>query len=291
MNYRRLIATVTVAGLVAALASANLAAQEDRFAKVVVTAEHVAGSVHMLTGAGGNIAASIGADGTMIVDDQFGPLHDKIQAVLDKLGGSKPKLVLNTHHHGDHSGSNAQFGVAGTIIAHDNVRLRLLSSDDLPRSALPVVTFDDDLKVHFNDETIRVMHLPSGHTDGDSVVWFVDANVIHMGDQLFSGRMPYVDAKSGGSIDGYIANLAAILDQVPQDIRVIPGHGPLGGIEAIKNAHKMIADSVDLIRTGSAKGESDEQLIEEIEQRYGAAVEGFIDAARWLEIVRSSPAQ
>lgn len=275
--------------LAALFGASSVAAQEDRFAKVVVKAQQVSGSVYMLTGAGGNIAASIGADGTMIVDDQFAPLHGRIQAVLDELGGGRPKLVLNTHYHGDHAGSNAQFGVAGTIIAHDNVRVRLLGEDDLPRSALPVITFAENLQVHFNDETIRVMHLPSGHTDGDSAVWFVDANVIHMGDQLFSGRYPYIDVASGGNVDGYIANLAAIVERVPDDIQVIPGHGPLGDIRAIKSAHELIAGSVALIREGLAKGRSDARLIKQLDKRFKAAGTGFIDAARWLDIVRSSP--
>ena len=277
--------------LTLALLSPIAGAQEDRFADVVVSAQQVSGSVYMLTGAGGNIAASIGADGTMIVDDQFGPLHGRIQAILDELGGAKPKLVLNTHFHGDHAGSNAQFGVAGTIIAHDNVRVRLLSDEELPRSALPVVTFTDHLQVHFNDESIRVMHLPSGHTDGDSLVWFVDANVIHMGDQLFSGRYPYVDVASGGSVDGYIANLARVIEMVPEDIQVIPGHGPLGKLDAIKDAYELISGSVDMIRAGLDKGRSDKQLIRALDKQYASAGKGFIDSARWLEIVRSSPAR
>lgn len=292
-HFSNLLALAVVATVMATLSFSPVSqaqqAEEDRFAAVAVSAQQVAGSVYMLTGAGGNIAASIGADGTLIVDDQFAPLHGRIQTVLDKLGGSKPKLILNTHYHGDHAGGNALFGEAGTIIAHDNVRQRLLADDELPRSALPVVTFGQHLQVHFNDETIRVMHLPSGHTDGDSAVWFVEANVIHMGDQLFNGRYPYVDAASGGSVDGYIANLAAILDQVPDDIQVIPGHGPLGGIEALREAHELIAESVALIRETQAQGRSDRRLIKQLDKRYPKAGSGFIDAKRWVDIVRSSP--
>ena len=149
----RLTRPATILAL--ALVASAEAQQADRFAAVEVQAQHVSGTVHMLVGAGGNIGVSVGEDGTMIIDDQFAPLADKITAALKGLGGDKPRLVLNTHYHGDHTGSNPYFGQTGTIIAHDNVRVRLLAGEDIPRSALPLVTYDDDLNIHFNDEQIE----------------------------------------------------------------------------------------------------------------------------------------
>jgi len=270
--------------------SQGLLAAEDRFAKVEITSESVAGSVHMLQGAGGNIAASIGPDGTLIVDDQFAPLAERIQTHLNKLEGAVPKIVINTHHHGDHTGSNAAFGAQATVIAHDNVRTRLVDAES-PRTALPVVTFDDRVRVHFNDEAIDIVHMPAGHTDGDSVVWFRGSNVIHMGDHLFVGSYPYVDVDSGGSVSGVIENLTQVLEMVNDETRVIPGHGPLGNTEAIRSALVLVRDSALLIVRETEAGRSDEDIVESLTREFPEAGKGFIKPDRWLAIVRASRAQ
>ncbi len=257
-------------------------------ANVVVEPQHVAGTVHMLTGAGGNIAASIGEDGTLIVDDQYAPLSGRIQAALDALGGERPKLVLNTHYHGDHTGGNAALGAAGSIIAHDNVRIRLLAGNDVQREMLPAVTFADRLNVHFNDEEIVLIHLPRGHTDGDSVVWFKSANVIHMGDHLFSGSYPYVDVPSGGSVAGMLANLRHTQAMIPRTCKVIPGHGPLGDYDTITAAIDLIRRSTALIVSAEQAGASDSDIVRQLNQEFPRAGAGFINAERWLAIVRSS---
>lgn len=262
------------------------AGEADRFANVQVTSQHVGGTVHMLTGAGGNIAVSVGDDGTLIVDDQFAPLAGRIQAAVDELGGSRPKLVLNTHYHGDHTGSNAFFGEAGTIIAHDNVRIRLTSADDVQRVALPLVTFAEGLTVHFNDDEIALIHLPHGHTDGDSAVWFKNANVLHTGDQLFNGRFPFVDIDGGGTVSGYMQNLETILELVPADIRIIPGHGALANIatvaenlEVIRTTQKMVVDALN-------SGDSIETVIERgLGAEYADWASGFINEERWIRIL------
>jgi glyoxylase-like metal-dependent hydrolase (beta-lactamase superfamily II) len=202
----------------------------DRFAGVEVKAQLVSGSVHMLTGSGGNIGVSIGADGTLIIDDQFAPMAEKIQNALTKLGGDRPRLILNTHFHGDHTGSNPSSGNSGAIIAHDNVRVRLANQDGFAPSGLPVVTFAQQLTVHFNGDELALIHLPNGYTDGDSVVWFKQANVIHMGDHFFNGAFPYIDIGSGGSVSGVIRNLEQVIQMVPADIKIIPGHGPMANI-------------------------------------------------------------
>ena len=262
------------------------AGEADRFANVQVTSQHIGGTVHMLTGAGGNIAVSVGDDGTLIVDDQFAPLAGRIQAAVDELGGSRPKLVLNTHYHGDHTGSNAFFGAAGTIVAHDNVRIRLLSADDVQRVALPLVTFAEGLTVHFNDDEIALIHLPHGHTDGDSAVWFKNANVLHTGDQLFNGRFPFVDIDGGGTVSGYMQNLETILELVPADIRIIPGHGALANIatvaenlEVIRTTQKMVVDALN-------GGDSIETVIERgLGAEYADWASGFINEERWIRIL------
>ncbi|MEE8243652.1 MAG: MBL fold metallo-hydrolase [Pseudomonadales bacterium] len=262
------------------------AGEADRFANVQVTSQHIGGTVHMLTGAGGNIAVSVGDDGTLIVDDQFAPLAGRIQAAVDELGGSRPKLVLNTHYHGDHTGSNAFFGAAGTIVAHDNVRIRLVNADDVQRVALPLVTFAEGLTVHFNDDEIALIHLPHGHTDGDSAVWFKNANVLHTGDQLFNGRFPFVDIDGGGTVSGYMQNLETILELVPADIRIIPGHGALANVvtvaenlEVIRATQKMVVDALN-------DGESIETVIERgLGAEYADWASGFINEERWIRIL------
>src|SRR5690242_9404394 len=192
------------------LFASSVAAQETDYSKVQIKATKVAGNVYMLEGAGGNIGVSVGADGILIVDDEFAPLADKIRASLKTLGQGKLKFILNTHWHGDHTGGNVAFGPEATIIAHDNVRKRLATEQKVlgqttpasPKEALPVITFDQSLSVHFNGEDIRAIHFPHGHTDGDSVIFFSASNVVHLGDDLFAGRFPFVDLDSGGSVEG-----------------------------------------------------------------------------------------
>jgi len=267
--------------IMAAVATAGPA---DRFASVEISAEKVSGSVYILMGAGGNIGASVGDDGTLIIDDQFAPLADKIQAALNGLGGGKPRLVLNTHYHGDHTGSNAHFGAHGTVVAHDNVRVRLLATPDLDRSALPLVTYEEQVTVHFNDEEIRLIHLPAGHTDGDSVVWFQGANVIHMGDHLFVDRFPFVDTASGGSVDGFINNLQTVLDMVPDDIHVIPGHGPLSGKDALARSIDMIRATRKVVEEARDAGKSAEQIkAEGLGVEWASFGMGFVNEERWID--------
>lgn len=267
---------------VPALAAAGPA---DRFADVEVTAEPVQGGIYMLTGAGGNIGVSVGDDGTLIIDDQYAPLAGRIQAALDGLGGGKPKLILNTHVHGDHTGGNAHFGSTGTIIAHDNVRIRLLEGDP-ERTALPLVTYAERVTVHFNDESIELIHLPSGHTDGDSVVWFRTANVIHMGDLLFVDRFPYVDVASGGTVSGYMRNQAAVLAMVPDDVRVIPGHGQLTDKTGISASLAMIRATRQIVADAVAAGLSADAIIARgLGDEWASYGTGFINEERWIRIL------
>lgn len=285
-----LISRVSIAKSMLAILSfslAQLALAEDRFANVVMKASHVSGPVHMLEGAGGNIGVSIGLDGTLIIDDQFAPLADKISAALKELDGDAPRLILNTHYHGDHTGSNPTFGRTGSIVAHDNVRSRLAANAEFPRSGLPVITYSQSATVHFNDDTLSLIHLPKGHTDGDSAVWFKEANVIHMGDHFFNGFFPYIDIDSGGSIDGFIANIENILYLVPDNIQIIPGHGPLANATDLLKAADTIKKSSQQIRQALARGDSVDTIAAQIDKDFPGWGGGFINASRWTQIVQA----
>ena len=283
----KVLTTVLGGALIAAAWFAG-AQPDDRFASVEIKATHVAGAVHMLEGTGGNIGVSVGPDGVLIVDDQFAPLAGRISAAIESLGGGAPAYVLNTHYHGDHTGGNPIFGATGVVVAHENVRVRLVAGDMAP-AGLPVVTFDDRIRLYFNGDRIDVIHLPRGHTDGDSVVWFRNAGVIHMGDHLFHGRFPYVDVPSGGSVDGFLANLETVLEMIPADTRVIPGHGPLAGVDALKESISVIRESQAMVREAVVNGTID-ALERDGFGRWEEWGSGFISTERWISIVRESDA-
>lgn len=269
------------------------------FSKVEVRATPVAGNIHMLQGSGGNIGVSVGADGILIVDDQFAPLADKIKAALKTLGEGKLKFVLNTHWHGDHTGGNSVFGPEAPIIAHDNVRKRLATEQKSevfkrttpasPKEALPVITFGQSLSVHFNGEEIRVIHFPQGHTDGDSVIFFTKSNVVHMGDDFFAARFPFVDLESGGSVEGLAKNIGEILGKLPPDVKLIPGHGPISTPDDLKLYHRMLVETTDVVRKKMAAGKTLEQIkTEGLPEEWKSWGTGFIKTDLWIATIHSS---
>ena len=262
----------------------------DRFANVEISAQTIAEGVYMLKGAGGNIGASVGPDGTLIIDNQFAPLSDKIATALTDLGGDRPRLVLNTHYHGDHTGGNSDFGRTGDIIAHDNVRARLVGQGNLPGSALPVVTYADAVTIHFNGDELALIHLPQGHTDGDTMVWFKGANVLHMGDQLFNGAFPYIDLGGGGTVDGYIQNLRTVISDMPADITIIPGHGPIADIAALAECLRVIEETRQITVSGLDAGKSDVEIAEDL-SAFADWGQGFISTGRWISIIKADHAQ
>lgn len=286
-------------GWIAALALAALpaAAQQRDFSQVEIKAVPVAGNVYMLQGAGGNIGVSVGKDGLLIVDDQFAPLADKIKAALKGLGEGRLHFVLNTHWHGDHTGGNEAFGREAHIIAHDNVRKRLAAGqmlrgtqvDPAPPGALPVVTFGESLSIHFNGEEIKAIHFPKGHTDGDSIIFFTGANVVHMGDQFFAGRFPFVDLESGGTVQGLIDNIAKVLAEIPANARIIPGHGALSTVEDLKAYHRMLVETTDVVRKAMAAGKSLQEIqaagFPETWKDWGS---GFINTEAWIATIHAS---
>jgi cyclase len=236
-----------------------IAGQDQDFSKVQMKVTKVSGNIYMLEGAGGNIAASVGEDGIVIVDDEFAPLADKIQASLKDLAiTDKPvRFVINTHYHGDHAGGNVPFNNAGsTIIAQDNVRKRLetggvagnggsikVEAKPAEKAALPIITFEHDVTVHLNGEDIRALHFPAGHTDGDSVIFFPKNNVVHMGDDFVRYGFPFIDVSAGGSVQGMIAALEKATAQLPADVKVIPGHGALSNLDDVRAFTKMLKET------------------------------------------------
>ena len=241
----------------------SLVNAQDAFATAKITAQHVSESVHMLSGMGGNIGVSAGSDGLLVIDDQYAPMAEKIAAALGTLDKSKIKYLINTHYHGDHTGSNAYFKDMqdSTIFAHENVRKRLAEDAELSPSALPVVTYEEGLTFHFNGETIQVMHLPAGHTDSDSVIWFSEANVLHAGDLFFEGRFPYIDLDGGGTVSGYIKNVQNLLTMLNSDSQIIPGHGKLATKADYKLALDMMITTAAFIKTKKNQGVSLDDLI------------------------------
>jgi glyoxylase-like metal-dependent hydrolase (beta-lactamase superfamily II) len=286
MNIKKLATTCLLLGGISV--AATVLAQDDRFANVTIETVPVTGNISMLIGSGGNIGVSAGDDGLLIIDDQYAPLAAKIRAALSQLGSDTPKFLLNTHFHGDHTGGNADFGAASIIIAHENVHGRLVAGDS-PSTALPVITFDDDVTVHFNGEDITLIHMPRGHTDTDSVVMFEDNNVIHMGDHFFNGGFPFVDLASGGTVQGYISNLEKALSWIDDDTSVIPGHGPLGTKADLLAFYNVVKDTSTTIRVMKSQQMSAAEAVSEgLGDEYESWGQGFINEQRWIETVFAS---
>jgi cyclase len=271
------------------LATAGAALAQGDLSKVVIKATPVAGNVHMLEGAGGNIGVSVGPDGVLMVDDQFAPLAEKIAAAIEKLDSGGIKFVLNTHWHGDHTGGNAYFGRQAHIVAQSNVRKRLAGKSDTAKEALPTVTFDDSASVHFNGEEVRLIHLGPGHTDGDSIIHFTKSGVVHMGDLFFNGRFPFVDLGSGGDVAGLIRNINAALEKLPSDVKIIPGHGALATRADLVKYRDMLVDTSDLVKNAIAAGKTVADVkAAGMPEKYKDWGTGFINAGRWLEISYNS---
>ena len=297
---RRLIA-------LAALSLAGLAAfaQEQDLSKVEIKVTALASGLYLLQGAGGNIAASIGADGSVLVDDEFAPLAGKITDALAATGAAtgaatKPvRFIFLTHYHFDHVGGNLPFATAGaTIIAHENLRSKLLvdgfagngGSMHMARKAteagaLPTVTFDRELTVHLNGEDIHAEHFAGAHTSGDSVVFFNRAHVVHMGDIFVRYGFPFIDVENGGSVQGMISACEAVLAKLPVDAKVIPGHGELASIEDLRTYVKLLKDTSALVSQSLKRGRSLEQMKQDkLLSAWSAKYTGrFVDADAFLE--------
>lgn len=244
---------------------------------VQIQAEQLADGVYVLFGQGGNIGVSAGPDGVFLVDDQFAPLTDRILAALAEITSESVRFVFNTHWHGDHTGGNENLGEVGAlIVAHDNVRERMSADQVLerigrpvsttpasPDGALPVVTFSSDVSFHINGDELNAFHVSNAHTDGDAIVHFVGANVVHMGDTFFHGRFPFIDTATGGSIDGLIDAAGRALAVMDAETRVIPGHGSVTTRETLREYR----DRLRAMRSAVAELVDEGLSLEEIQAR------------------------
>lgn len=295
-NYHKSIKCLWTAGILAGLLGASSVLAQGDFDDVTIETVPVSDGIYMLVGQGGNIGLSVGDDGAFIIDDQFAPLSEKIKAAIAGQTDQPVRFVVNTHWHGDHVGGNEPFGNDGAVIfAHENVRARLAAGrpamggqqaiPPAPEAALPVVTFADGVTFYWNGQTIQVTHVAPSHTDGDSIIHFREANVIHTGDSYINSGYPFIDTSSGGRIEGFISNTKKLLSMVDNDTRIIPGHGPVAGREDVEEFLNVLQLSRDRIGALKQQGKSLEEIqaarpMAEYDKEWGA---GFINPDRWIE--------
>jgi len=260
-----------VLGVAAALISMPALAQQDP-ATVTIQTQKLAGNVFMLMGDGGNIGLSTGADGSVLIDTEYAPLNAKILAAVRGAGGSDVKYVINTHWHGDHTGGNEPLGKAGAlIIAHDNVLARLSTEQFMaafnqkvpaaPAAARPAVTFPTRATFYLNGDVVQIVHIANAHTDGDSIVHFKNANVIHTGDTYMKDVYPFIDVGSKGSIDGFITAADAVLSRADANTKIIPGHGALANRADMQRFHDMLVAARGKIQALIDQGMSEDQVV------------------------------
>ena len=251
--------------LIAAAASAFSAAHaQNGLASVEIRSEQVADNIWMLRGAGGNLGLHAGEDAVFLIDDQFAPLTDKILAEIERLTGKGVDFVLNTHYHGDHTGGNENLGEAGALIfGHENVRTRVIENNEAPANA-PVVTFSDRQTFHINGENVRIFHVHHAHTDGDSFVYFENANVLHGGDLLFEvaiGSFPFIDLRGGGSVSGAIEAVNSMLKFTDEDTVVLPGHGDVMDRDDLIAYRLMLTTIRDNVQALIDEGKTKEEIV------------------------------
>ena len=264
------------------------------------TATEIKAGLHMLQGRGGNLLVSSGDDGLLLIDDDYQDLSAALKKQLDALGGwQKLQYVINTHWHGDHTGGNEALGEVATILAHENVRVRLsthqevaffkMVSEPKPEVALPSITYDQQLTLYFNGENIRVQHFPNGHTDGDSVIFFEQANLVHMGDHYFNGFFPFVDLASGGNVVQLSKNVEQVYAQLDEKSVVVPGHGALSNKQQLADYIAMLQGSISEVQAMKNQGLSLPAIQEQgLSSRWNSWKNGFINEANWITFVYRS---
>ncbi len=269
-------------------------------AEVKITPVPITKQIYMITGDGGNIGLFIGGDGTFLIDDQFAPLTEKIVEAIKSVGGDYPKFLINTHYHGDHTGGNEKLGKEGTLIfSHDNVRERLktgsfikafnMKREGVVQEGLPVVTFSEDISFHLNGDTVRAVHVPHAHTDGDSFIYFKEANVIHAGDFFFNGFYPFIDVTHGGSLRGMIKAVDKVLSMADDSTKIIAGHGPMGDKKQLTSYHQMLETAYDRLKKLKAEGKSAKEAVAakplaDLEETWG---DGLFKGDQWIELIYS----
>ena len=282
-----------------ACAVASPAFAQMDLSKVEITAEELAPGVAALFGEGGNMAVSYGEDGTILIDDQYAPLSDKISIAIKQLGASPVKMLVNTHWHGDHSGGNENFAMAGaTIFAHDNVRVRMSNPHTRstgtilpasPKAALPIVTYDRGVTFHLNGDTIDVIATSGGHTDGDSIVVWREKNIVHMGDLYFNlGGWPFLDMVSGGNAHNMLLSMDTALGLMDENTKVIPGHGPMSNKAEMLANRLMLGEAFDRIAALKKQGMTLEEAQAAKPLTSFNRSEGFVTADMFIAAVWKS---
>lgn len=257
-------------------------------------------NVTVLRGKGGNIAVLAGKQGILMVDNDYRDMSTALQTALKQFGGEeKLTYIVNTHWHGDHTQGNLHFGHSAQIVAHDNVRERLLTSQEVklfkmvtepyPEHALPSITYKQEMTLHINGEEVGVVHFPGGHTDGDSVVFFKKANVVHMGDLYFNGFFPFVDVQNGGSVQKMAVNVSAVLDMIDENTKVIPGHGPVSDKTELTEFRDMLRGTYAEVKAMREKGMNLGQMqVEGLSSDWMEWTGGFLSEQVWIGILNSS---
>ena len=274
------VLTATLSLLASAFLSSAAIADEN-----AITATKVAGQVYALQGApGGNIGVLATEKGLLLVDDKYGKYAQDIEKAMKSIIDKPLKYVVNTHYHGDHTGSNSYFSHHAPIFAHENVRNRLAKNEKLTEDALPVVTYDKGVKIFLENEEVQLTHLPSGHTDSDTIVYFKQANTLHTGDLFFEVGFPYVDLNGGGSVKGYLDNVNYMLQNYPDDVKIIPGHGVITDKDGLQAFATMISDCIELVKTSLAKGMSEQDILAQgVAEKYKGLSWSFINEEKWLK--------
>lgn len=257
-------------------------------------------NIYMLQGKGGNLGLIKGKQGILLIDADYKVMSDALKSELSNHGGvNKLSYLLNTHYHGDHTQGNFALGHHAQIIAHDNVRARLLTKQEIklfkmvskpyPKHALPSITYEKRLSLHINNEDIEVVHFPNGHTDGDSVVFFKKSNIVHMGDHFFSGFYPFVDVSHGGNVLNMAKNVKSILSMVNSKTKIIPGHGPLSNKEDLQNFYDMLIGTSAEVKTMMDQGLSLDKIKEKgLSKKWNSWTKGFLPTNVWIDIIHSS---
>jgi len=254
----------------------------QRGGDVAIQPKEINEKIYMLVGQGGNIGFLSNDDGVLLVDTQFQRLAPKIIKAVGELSQGKIQYVLNTHHHGDHTGGNSVLGIDSIIVAHDNVRKRL-NAGGKSGAFLPKVTYSKRLSMHFGDEEIQLLHLGPGHTDSDSVVYFKSSNVIHMGDLFFNKRYPFIDFRSGGSVRGYLSNIKIVAGMTNAKPKIIPGHGELATQTDLLSYIKMFEECFGIVSKAKKNGKSLAEIKRiGLPKKYENWGKAFIDEEKWI---------